>query len=339
MDSNRHFFIYLLVAVVLLLSGCIGDTYSTGSPSTSFSGYGNGIKIQSFGFSSDKVYSGIPSVLSVEMQNLGAKDAENIYVYLYGLSRGENEWFADDEDGVVDIGYSGAEMASGDPRILIIDSLMSPVKSINANGESAYISWMLTAPCDLPEKQVFKYSAGVRICYSYETTSIAKINVLDKEEYISRNRDGGLKRYPIVLSTTAGPIEVVMTTEQPMILSEEVDNLIFRAKLVDRGGGTITMNDCTGAVDWENNVLDLFTLHDKVTVTLGGRECDLGLRELYFKISDSAPPTADFPVTCSVPSFDDPELHLNLAIHLEYNYFIDKNAVISVEGLGEEEFE
>ncbi|MBW6461474.1 MAG: hypothetical protein K0B07_00275 [DPANN group archaeon] len=334
MSSNSHSYIYLFVAVVLFLSGCTGDTYSTGSSSSGFSGYGNGIKIQSFGFSSDKVYSGIPAVLSVEMQNLGAKDTENIYVYLYGLSRGENEWFND----ISDIDYSGAEMASGDPRILVIDSLMAPVKSMDSSGESAYISWVMDAPRDLPEEQVFKYSAGVRICYPYETTAVAKIEVLGKEEYLSRNSNGRLKMHPIVLSTTAGPIEVVMTTEQPMLLTEG-DKLTFRAKLVDRGGGTITMNDCIGAVDWENNVLDLFTLHDKVIITLGGRDCELGLRELYFKISNSEPPTADFPVTCSVPSFDTPELSLDLAMKLDYNYFIDKSAVISVEGMGEKKLE
>lgn len=338
MSSNHNFCLYLIVGAVLLLSGCTGDTYSTGSSSSSFSEYGNGIKIQSFGFSSDKIYSGIPSILSVEMQNLGAKDADDIYVYLYGLSRGENEWFVDDEDGVVDISYSGAEMASGDPRILIVDSLMSPVKSLDTHGESAYISWVLTAPYDLPEGQIFKYSAGVRVCYPYETTAIAKIEVLDEEEYLSRDRNGGIKKHPIVLSTTAGPLEVVMTTEQPMILKER-DELTFRAKLVDRGGGTITGNDCEDAFEWENNVLDMFTLHDKITITLGSSECDLGLRELYFKIPDSGPPTADFPVTCGVPSFDTPELNLDLRMKFEYNYFIDNSAIISVEGLGEEEFE
>ena len=338
MCSNCHSYIYLLVAAVLFLSGCTGDTSSSGSSSSSFTGYGNGIKINSFGFLSDKVYSGIPSVISVEMQNIGAKDAENIYVYLYGLSMGENEWFVDDNTGVVNIGYNGAEMASGDPRILIVDSLMAPVERLDANGESVYISWVLNAPRDLPEKQVFKYFAGVRICYPYETTSIAKIEILDANEYLARDRDGGIKKQPIVLSTTAGPLEVIMTTDQPMLLTES-DKLTFRAKLIDRGGGTITDNDCANAFDWENNALDLFALHDKITVTLGTIDCELGLSDIYFKISDSDMPTADFPVTCSVPSFDAPELNLDLAMRFDYNYFIDKSAVISVEGMGEEEFE
>ncbi|MCK5373532.1 MAG: hypothetical protein KAJ20_04290, partial [Candidatus Aenigmarchaeota archaeon] len=286
----------------------------------------------SFDFSRDKTYSGQPSLLTLDMQNLGAIGIEDdIYIYLYGLSSGKNEWF----DDLSDISLSGASMAAGDPRVLIIDSLMAPIKSLDANGESAQIIWVLDAPNDLPEGQVFKYSAGARVCYPYSTTSIAKIEVLDEEEYLSRDRDGMLNRHDIKIDTTAGPLDVVMTTNQPVMLSD-TGNLTLRVKIVDRGGGTITTLDCSNAFDWEDNALDLFALHDKVSVTLDNKECDLGLKDLYFRVSGSGPPTADFPVVCNVPSLNVPMRILDLKMRFEYNYFIDKSAVISVEGLGEE---
>ncbi|MEA2003475.1 MAG: hypothetical protein U9O53_00765 [archaeon] len=318
----------MLVILVLLLSGCIDPASS--SRTSGFIGYGNGIRIHSFDFSSDRVYSGHPSLLTLEMQNFGAVDANNIYLYLYGLSRGENEWF----DDLSHVTYSGAEKSDDDPRVLVIDSLMAPVKSLGASGESAQITWVLDAPKDLPEEQVFKYTAAVRVCYPYSTTSIAKVEILDEEEYLSLDRAGTLNKHPIVFDTTAGPLVVVMTIDQPMMLSDR-DEITFRVKIIDRGGGTITTQDCSEAFDWEEDVLDVFALHDKVTVTLGNRECDLALRDLYFRISDSASPTADFPVTCNIPSLDTPMQILDLKMKFEYNYFIDTSTVVSVEGLGE----
>ncbi len=331
MDSSHSFKACIIVASILLLSGCVG-LFPPATGTFGFSGYGTGIKVHSFDFSSDKVYSGQPSLLTLEMQNRGAIGVEDdIYVYLYGLSRGENEWF----DDLSDISLSGARMAAGDPRVLIVDSLMAPIKSLDAGGEYAQITWVLDAPNDLPEEQVFKYSAGTRVCYPYSTTSIAKIEVLDEEEYLYRDREGTLKRHAITIDTTAGPLDVVMTTDQPVMLSD-TDELTLRVKIVDRGGGTITAEDCSDAFDWEDKALDLFTLHDKVSVTLGNRECDLGLRDLYFRVSGSGSPTADFPVTCNIPSLDVPMRILDLKMRFEYNYFIDESAVISVEGLWEE---
>ncbi|MCK4808234.1 MAG: hypothetical protein KAS90_01295 [Candidatus Aenigmarchaeota archaeon] len=333
MGSSYSFKAYIIVVSILLLSGCV-DLFPPATGTFGFSGYGTGIKVHSFDFSSDKVYSGQPSLLTLEMQNRGAIGIEeDIYVYLYGLSRGENEWF----DDLSDIGLSGASMAAGDPRVLIIDSLMAPIKSLDADGESAQITWVLDAPNDLPEGQVFKFSAGTRVCYPYSTTSIAKIEVLDEEEYLSRDRDGTLRKHAIRIDTTAGPLDVVMTTDQPMMLSDDTDELTLRVKIVDRGGGTIITQDCSDVFEWEDNVLDLFALHDKVSVTLDNKECDLELKELYFRVSGSGPPTADFPVTCNIPSLDVPMRILDLKMRFEYNYFIDKSTVISVEGLGEEE--
>ena len=328
MSLCRIFAISSLAVLVLLLSGCTDSTSSSGT--SGFFGYGTGIKIHSFDFSSDKVYSGHPSLLTLEMQNLGAVDAKNIYIYLYGLSRGENEWF----DDLSTIAYSGAEKADKDPRVLVIDSLMAPVKSLNAGGESAQITWVLDAPKDLPEEQVFKYTAAARVCYPYSTTSIAKVEVLDEEEYLFQDREGTLKKHPIVFDTTASPLDVAMTIDQPMMLSDK-DEITFRVKIIDRGGGTITTMDCSDAFEWEENVLDLFALHDKIIVTLGNRECDLALRDLYFRVSDSGSPTADFPVTCDIPSLDVPMQILDLKMRFEYNYFIDASTVVSVEGQGE----
>ncbi|MCK5062406.1 MAG: hypothetical protein KAR23_00615 [Candidatus Aenigmarchaeota archaeon] len=328
MGLCRTFSISLLVVLVLLLSGCTDSTSSSGT--SGFIGYGNGIKIHSLDFSSNIVYSGHPSLLTLEMQNLGAVDAKDIYLYLYGLSRGENEWF----DDLSHITYSGAEKADDDPRVLVIDSLMAPVKSLGASGESAQVTWVLDAPKDLPEEQVFKYTAAVRVCYPYSTTSIAKVEILDEDEYLFRDRAGTLNKHPIVFDTIASPLDVAMTIDQPMMLSEN-DEITFRVKIIDRGGGTITTQDCSEAFDWEENVLDLFTLHDKVTVTLGNRDCDFALRDLYFRVSDSASPTADFPVTCNIHSLDVPMQILDLKMKFEYNYFIDTSTVIGVEGVGE----
>ncbi len=331
MGFSHSFKACIIVTFIILLSGCVVPSTSS-SGTSSFSGYGTGIKVHSFDFSSNKVYSGQPSLLTLEMQNLGAMSIEDdIYVYLYGLSRGENEWF----DDLSDISLSGATMAAGDPRVLIIDSLMAPIKSLDANGESAQITWVLDAPNDLPEEQIFKYSAGARVCYPYSTTSIAKIEVLDEEEYLSRDRDGTLKKQAIRIDTTASPLDIMMITDQPAILSD-TDEITLRIKIIDRGGGTITTLDCSNAFNWEDNALDLFALHDKVSVTLDNKECDLGLHDLYFRISDSGPPIADFSVTCNIPSLDVPMRILDLKMRFEYNYFIDESAVISVEGLGEE---
>lgn len=331
MSFSHYFKINIIIMSILLLSGCtVPSTLDSGT--SSFSGYDTGIKVHSFDFSRDKIYSGQPSLLTLDMQNLGEIGIEDdIYIYLYGLSSGKDEWF----DDLSDISLSGASMAAGDPRVLIIDSLMAPIKSLDADGESAQIVWVLDAPNDLPEGQVFKYSAGARVCYPYSTTSIAKIEVLDEEEYLSRDRDGTLKRHTVMIDTTAGPLDVVMTTDQPLMLSD-TGNLTLRVKIVDSGGGTLTTLNCSNAFDWEDNALDLFALHDKVSVTLDNRECDLGLRNLYFRVSGSGPPTAEFPVVCNIPSLNVPMRILDLKMRFEYNYFIDKSAVISVEGLGGE---
>ncbi len=159
--------------------------------------------------------------------------------------------------------------------------------------------------------------------------------MLDEEEYLSRDREGTLKKHAIIIDTTAGPLDVVMTTDQPVLLSDN-NKLTLRIKIVDRGGGTITTLNCSNAFDWEDNALDLFTLHDKINVTLDNKACNLGLKDLYFRVSGSGPPTADFPVTCNIPSLNVPMRILDLKMRFEYNYFIDRSAVVSVEGLGEE---
>ncbi len=312
---------------MLLLSGCSGS-----SSSSSSSGFGNGLTVHSFDFSSNEVSSGHPSILTLSMQNLGSKDIADVYIYLYGLSRGTDEWFEGDPP---DISVSGADsLVGGDSRILKLDSVGAPIKSMDLDGESRTVLWVIDAPRNLPKDKVFEYSVGVRVCYPYVTTSVGKIEVLDEQEYLSKEIDKTIKSHNIVLDTTAGPLGIDMSTQQPLLLTNNND-ITFKVKVIDRGGGTVTESDCSNAFNWNNDVLDLLTLNN-IDVSINGDACDIGINDLYFKIAESGRATAEFPVTCSVPSFDGPTCTFDLNIKFTYNYFVDAMTDISVEGLGDD---
>ncbi len=328
---------YLALMAIILMSGCIDNT--GGSSSDSYKGYGTGVSIESFSFSADSYEAGMPAILTLDVKNKGAKSIDDMYVYLYGLSTGENEWFDDlAEMEVVGDAIKVSELDDSDgktPLILKIPRLDGPRPSLDMDGQESQISWILDAPKDLPKGKEFSYTAGTRVCYPYETTSIGKIDILNEDEYKSQSIEDEIARYKTELDSTAGPIDIDILTEQPVILSDD-NEISFRVRIKDVGGGTLTMSDCSHVSEWEEEeVMDLWALHDKIDITLAGksRRCDVDMEDLYFRIPDNGPATADFNVICDIPDADAPRMNYDLKLKFNYNYFVDRTTDISVVGV------
>ncbi len=187
MDA-RSVSLMFLILVVVFISGCIGDSTTSGN---------KGVMISDFSPDISEIYSGDEVVFTAVVENAGEEDAKDVEVRIFGLG---NDWNIPDK--TYEIGF--------------LEKMDSDIPG--GTGE-AY--WEATSPSSLKVDNV--YTATIRMTYNYQTTAVGNIKVYDSDYIKSVAEDAeaimssnGLESFTV----TDSPITVELSGLSKPIISK-----------------------------------------------------------------------------------------------------------------------
>ena len=252
----------MVIAIVVVISGCVGG----GSNTTSYS-MTEGAVIKDFSFDMNKIYDDESTTLSLSIENVGAKRIPgNTTVYIYGTpmttdkSKKGEEWYVsnpgeftvDDTNEFMTLSLSNEEFLPPDPEMGIPGTLK--------------MFYVEMEPPNLPEGMTNDYTFYARLCYPYSTTMIAKITVTSSNEL----RYEGPEKSEGAIRNSAGPIHISLIGTPNIRPSRNQIPLVF--KITNVGGGFPTTRDYRCTVD--PDVRERGKV--KVVVTIDGKLIDCG---------------------------------------------------------------
>lgn len=313
----------LTLLFVIIVSGCI----PSGAPSGIAGTNPEALAVNSFKFTPSMLKNGELAILELDVQNVGSLPISEAYVYLYGIS---GDWLISSPSGL----ETGERVITSDNKTIKLVSLDPPYEKLP--GEKRQVYWPMEAPPALPDGETFRYQAVARLCFSYTTNAVAKVETVSQDEYISRRMKDELTEHPITMTQTASPLQAQIDSTQPVIAKDQV---ILKVKLVNSGKGELTKADCS---DMTKSDADTLLRLGGLTLTLGGGRCETGLEDdqgivdvsqLYFR-EEGGKLTTSFTATCYLSGLTSvPQQELDLILSFNYNYYIDTQpAVIAVEG-------
>ncbi len=311
---------FLLVAIVfvVMVSGC-----PEGDIGGSSFAMGNGMQINSFEFKPAKLVSGQATLLKLEIQNMGSLNVEDLSVDFYGLS---NEWEGET------IGDFSEDFK--DHVVEISDGLRSANAEFKTEGQKQVIVWKLTSPEEHLEGTEFTHRAYARVCYPYETNVVAKVEVVGEDEWLVMEQSGKFSEHPIDVKQTAAPIQVQIESMQPII----VDNsMSMELKISNVGGGVAFVGaDDEGlscAEMFDSSEVDVAAeLNNVVIEGLSDADCKV-LGEARGDVWLSRGQERTITVKCDGFSSGMPKQEFNLNIKFKYNYYIDAETSVVLEGI------
>ncbi len=215
----KNVLVLILLGLVVLLSGCIGQTTVTVTTS-------NGLVIESFSPDFSEVRSGEQIVLSMMTENVGEADATGISTELFGLNIGGSEW----------------NLTGGSTRVSKIpgDILRKADTSKSLAGESFEFTWDLNAPANLRVDNT--YTADARVYFKYTSSFISSLRFItydylkslptDKFEQVKKSAG-------VVQSEVSGaPIQVSATVgNRPLVVYNDGQQFSVQIMISNAGGG------------------------------------------------------------------------------------------------------
>jgi len=251
--------IVLLLLVAVFLSGCIGQPPSTG--------VGNGLIIKSFSPDFNEVRSGEEITFTLELENIGEKDATDISAEIFGGVHNASGWtFVQPNKAFVKLTDYGISFLRG----------VNP--TLNLKGENYVLTWNVKSPENLRVDNT--YTADARIYYDYETSSLSTLRFYsyDYLKSLPSEQFEKLKKEAGVVSSvkTSAPIEVgVSVGARPLIVYGNADSFTLEITLSNAGRGnafdhSYTVTGAFSAVTGEA-ILPSQELHTiDVTIDTGG---------------------------------------------------------------------
>lgn len=298
------------LAAVVFAAACIG-----GPPT------GVGVIINLFSFNPATILDGQPTYLELQIQNLGDVDlTDNVYVYLYGMP--------DDWTGT--LAAQGTETSEvkdfkTNKYAKLKTTLRAPDEKTGAEGQKETIAWQLTSPGDLPRDLTFGYDARIRVCAPYTTTVIGKVEFLSSAEWLLRQQRGILAQKSITYVQTAGPVQVSIASQQPLVATDSVS---LKITISNTGGGTVSGDPCDKLDDPSRS-----QILSSVKLSIGGTgEACKTSEPYYLEHGQSKTITA----TCDITGVIDttlPQQEIDLQLSLEYNYYVDSSTRVVVTGV------
>ncbi len=284
----------------------------------------DGVRINSFGFDSSTISEGEEVELSLEIENVGVHDSDEVSFYVYGY---DSKWNV----GSYDVSGGSSGGVSWD-----VDSLRGRRTNTGVPGASASFHEIFT----MPEKSVASgitqnYMFYGRLCYRYETTAYAMLKAVSASQRRDEKRKGVFSQGGVSLKNSNAPIQIELRTKSPIVFYESEATRTANLALIIRnvGGGYPCAGECSRAVD-VSNINKLFLL-----------EVDMDGTELSCDTEQS-----DDPKNPSVVSFHDGEAvvyctytvsgsqpkgeYLFTAV-ATYNYYVDRTASVNVVGHSE----
>ncbi len=202
----------LLIVGVVFVSGCIGQTKTTGAA--------KGLSIQSFSPDFEEVRSGEEITLSALIENVGEADATGISVQLFGLNF--NEW----------------NLQGDNPKKQSILRKADPTQDMP--GESYEFNWNLQSPPNLRVDNT--YTANIRTYYKYQTSAVATLRFMSYDYIKSLPADEfekAKKSAGVVQSTvSSAPISASINVgSRPLIVYSDGDTYSVQLTITNVGNG------------------------------------------------------------------------------------------------------
>jgi len=249
----------ILIVLVLLASGCINP-----------SGKGNGVVIEDFSPSFEKVYPGEPIQFFLKFKNTGSVEAENVFAELLGL----------DEDWALSSAGMGNEIVGGEvlpreERCQYTSSehlkLSPPYPSYGTEGGEATCTWIYKTP-DIPSGTGTEYKVTARVFYDYHTTLIKSFTLAPAQELLRYNEQG--KSIPSsTVSSTDSPITLQADARDPIrFWGNDMISFPIAINIENTGGGMACIRGkckktSPGGHEWNSVTLKITPKSDKVSLS------------------------------------------------------------------------
>ncbi|MCK4555349.1 MAG: hypothetical protein KAT83_01970, partial [Candidatus Aenigmarchaeota archaeon] len=183
---------FFAIILVVLSLGC----------SASDSPVGPGLMVKEFKFTPNYLNGDQKTALTLVVQNKGSKNIEGAYAEVYGFGEESEMWQ-----------ITGGEAQTTTSRF----SLRAPSSFTNNVGEEKRLVWLMNNNDLIPKDAVRPYTANARVCYPYETSVLARAEIISENEWMSNPPS----QHQIDVKQTTGPVRVTILSKQPVIMSNE----------------------------------------------------------------------------------------------------------------------
>lgn len=291
----------LPVVAVLLISGCTVPGLTPVTPT------GTGVTIDAFEPDFSDVFSREPVQLQLKVSNTGSVDASDVKPSIQGI--GTTDW---------DVNLISSGCGSF--------GLLAPDPARGTSGGTKTCIWSLKAP-SVPKGLSTTYNPQVRLDYAYESTTVKSITLLPLAE-ARRLQNLGQQLPAETVSSTAGPIQLTITTKGPIRVFESNLEFPLEIKIQNVGGGTVCDGECDSTGDNWNKLPYTINTGDMNLV-----DCQASGTIALFKGQTNT-------ITCTVQVQQVPENQIQKQVTVsagrgtnKYHYFIDRSTSIKVTGV------
>ena len=185
----------VLLAFMVFASGCVGTSRPVKVSAS------DGLQIDDFSADVNDVFSGETVRLSLEVENVGGTTARGVKAKLFG---GASGW-----------GDGSVEKTVGRNNPSGTNVLDPPIIDTNIPGDFNKVVWSVKSP-SLEQGLVQTYDMGVRVRYSYSTTSVTPIDVISYDEFDRQRKTNSFSPSPIQSKNSNAPIKVEVTGSAPL---------------------------------------------------------------------------------------------------------------------------
>ncbi|MCK5333553.1 MAG: hypothetical protein KAJ24_03495 [Candidatus Aenigmarchaeota archaeon] len=288
--------LFAIILVALSLGCSISD-----SP------VGPGLMIKEFKFTPNDLYGNQKTALTLVIQNKGSKNINGAYAEIYGFGKESDMWLLE-----------GGETETTTVKF----NLRAPSSYTNNVGEEKRFVWLLSNNDLIPKDAVRPYTAKARVCYPYETSVLARAEIISENEWMSNPPT----QHQIEVTQTTGPVRITIISKQPVIMSSKV---ALELLVENVGSGTVAKEGYCGelyggsSIDPEKlNRIDMEITGISDDCVIEGDENLFLEQGRYQRIT----------VSCAVSGIDAPITTADIQIGLKYDYYLDARATVRVDG-------
>ena len=291
--------VWFLVLFVVLVSGCNGPRVT------------DGVKVNSFGFDSYTVSDKEQVELSLEIENVGAFDAEDVSFFLYGY----------DEDALNSL-YVDASVGTASEDGWVIDVFRGYDMDAKAQGMSADYYQVFEMSDEISKGIAQKYNFNGRLCYYYETRANAKIKAISAAQKRDEKSKGKYSEGSVDVWNSYGPVQIEVKTKSPLVFYGSSGGQETEVALIikDVAAGFPSSSGCALEIE-VGDINELVSLD----VSLDGAvlDCD----DAYSFFDGEAVVYCTYDVGASRPKGE-----YMLSIVAGYYYYVDMKSSVSVVG-------
>ena len=288
--------LFAIILVALSLGCSISD-----SP------VGPGLMIKEFKFTPNDLYGNQKTALTLVIQNKGSKNINGAYAEIYGFGKESDMWLLE-----------GGETETTTVKF----NLRAPSSYTNNVGEEKRFVWLLSNNDLIPKDAVRPYTANARVCYTYETSVLARTEIISENEWMSNPPP----QHQIDVKQTTGPVRITILSKQPVIMSSKVSLDLLVENV---GSGTVAQEKyCDGLYGGDSIDSDKLNRIDMEISGISDKCVIEGDDTLFLEQGRRQKIT----VSCEVSGIDAPITTADVEITLNYDYYLDTKAIVRVEG-------